>query len=247
MKNEKLNKFFKYLFIVLGGAVTANGVLSTFISNVNLGIFLTYGFGLALLLCGIFWNKIHLSVRIIAASVTAAVSVFVICLFACGNADNVTYQEDAVIVLGAGIRGEKVSGGLKARLDRAAEYHSENPDAIIVVSGGQGPQEDITEALAMERYLLEKGIPEDKILKEERATSTNENFRFSKELLDEKLGGDYSVAFVTTDYHIYRAENIASSEGFEKVTHCHCDSKFYTVVPSGLREMCAVLKMWVFD
>jgi uncharacterized SAM-binding protein YcdF (DUF218 family) len=99
----------------------------------------------------------------------------------------------------------------------------------------------------MERYLVDKGVPKDKIIKEERSTSTNENFRFSKKLLDDRFGKNYKIAFVTTDYHIYRAENIARAEGFDNISHCHSDIQWYVAIPSGLREMCAVMKMWVFD
>ena len=106
-------------------------------------------------------------------------------MFISGGTDNITYKEDAIIVLGAAVRGEEISGALQKRLDVAIEYYQKNPDVVIVVTGGQGPQEDITEALAMERYLLANGIPKEKIIKEEKATSTYENFKFSKVLLNE--------------------------------------------------------------
>jgi len=236
----------KYSAISIGIAVIIAAFICTVFSNLNLGLFLAYGIGFAFLTLGIFWQKIHIAVKISAAFAAVFITVFVSGLFVCGTSDNITYNEDAIIVLGAGIRGETVGKGLQRRLDRAIEYHKENPDAIIVVSGGQGHQEDITEALAMERYLLEKGIPAGKIIKEENSTGTNENFRFSKEILDEHLQEDYTVAFVTTEYHIYRAENIAELEGFSEVTHCHSNSNPASVIPNGLREMCAVLKMWVF-
>ena len=75
-----------------------------------------------------------------------------------GIVDNISYNEDAVIVLGAGIRGDKVTLPLKMRLDKAIQYHSKNPEAVIVVTGGQGFQETVTEAYAMEKYLVENNI-----------------------------------------------------------------------------------------
>ena len=108
----------------------------------------------------------------------------VICVYSFGFTDTVTYKEDAVIVLGAGLRGENLSLILRNRLDAAVEYYNENPEAVIVVSGGQGPDEDIPEAEAMERYLYEQGVPLNKIIKEDKSTSTEENFKFSKELLE---------------------------------------------------------------
>jgi uncharacterized SAM-binding protein YcdF (DUF218 family) len=250
MKNVKTKKVIKNALIAVGALVLASAILATFLSNFNLGLILAYLLGTAVLSVGLGYEKterIHIFFKALFLIALVGIMVFVISLFICGKSDTVDYKEDAIIVLGAGIRGEKVGKGLQGRLDAAFEYHKSNPDAVIIVSGGQGPQESITEALAMERYLIEKGVPKDKIIKEEASTSTNENFRFSKKLLEERFGSEYKTAFVTTDYHIYRAENIAELEGFESVTHCHSDIQWYVAIPSGLREMCAVLKMWVFD
>ncbi|MBQ2812525.1 MAG: YdcF family protein, partial [Clostridia bacterium] len=172
--------------------------------------------------------------------------VFVMFLLSYGLSDNVSGREDAIIVLGSGIRGELLTQGLKNRLDAAVECYEENEDLLIVVSGGQGPQEDITEALAMERYLLARGVPQESIIKEEQATSTYENFIYSKKILDEKLGDGYTAAFVSNEYHIYRASSLARIAGFDTVTHTHSSTMWYTLVPSTLRETLAVVKLWVF-
>lgn len=250
MKKIKALKLSQWLLLVLGSAVLISSVFATFLSNFNLGTVVSYLYGGFTLACLVFFDKLcrfHTAVKILVVFAVTVPVVFTSSLLICGKDDNVTYNEDAIIVLGSGIRGETVGNGLRARLDSAIEYHKSNPDAFIVVSGGQGPQEAITEALAMERYLLKKGIPQDKIIKEEKSTSTTENFKFSKKLLDEKFGNEYKIAFVTTDYHIYRAENTAESEGFDKITHCHSDIEWYVATPSLLREMLAVMKMWVFD
>ena len=97
----------------------------------------------------------------------------------------VTYKEDAIIVLGAAVHGKTPSRTLRYRLKKAVDYHEQNPDAIIIVSGGQGAQEDISEAEAMKIYLVENGVASNKIIKEDKSTSTAENFKFSKEILDE--------------------------------------------------------------
>ena len=166
-------------------------------------------------------------------------------LFVFGKKSNVSYNEDAVIVLGAGIQGEEVSESLRNRLDAAARYYQKNPDVIIIVSGGQGPQETITEALAMERYLLEQGVPAKQIVKEQMATSTRENFLYSKEILDKQFDGVYSVVFVSSDYHIYRAKLIANSVGFDEITYLGSDTPWYQILPSGIRECLAVMKQWL--
>ena len=99
-------------------------------------------------------------------------------------------QADAVIVLGAAVHGDRVTWVLSNRLDAAIAYLEAHPDAIAVVSGGQGAGETVTEGSAMRKYLLEHGIAEDRVIAEERATNTTENFLFSKALIDEALMND---------------------------------------------------------
>ncbi len=71
----------------------------------------------------------------------------------------------------------------------------------------------------MERYLTEHGIPKEKILKEDRSTSTEENFEFSKEILDSCFEDDYTIAYITNDFHTYRSGCRAKAVGFSSVTH----------------------------
>ena len=115
-----------------------------------------------------------------------------------------------VIVLGAQVRGTKVSRALEQRLTRAAAYARENPETILIVSGGQGSGEDITEAQAMETYLLAAGIPADRILQENRSENTEQNIRYSMALMEEEPG---KVGIVSNDFHIFRAVHIAKAQG----------------------------------
>ena len=109
-----------------------------------------------------------------------------------------------MIVLGCAVRGERVSLTLARRLDAALSYLEQNPEACVVVSGGQGAGEHISEAEAMHRYLTERGIAESRILLEDKSMSTLENFRFSKALIDEAIGPDAKLVFVTTRFHVFR-------------------------------------------
>ena len=121
---------------------------------------------------------------------------------------------DAVIVLGAALVGDVIPQGFRNRLDTALEYLAENESAMVVVSGGQGPTETKTAASAMKRYLVENGVDPSRIIKEDRATSTFENFVFSKELLDEHFGCKaYTVVYVTNDFHLLRARILAWRAG----------------------------------
>ena len=150
-----------------------------------------------------------------------------------------------VIILGAGLRGSRPSSTLKGRLIAAFEYHKENPDALIVVSGGQGHDENISEALAMEQYLVSLGVPNNKIIKEEESTSTYENFMFSRKILDAHLGKNYKIAYISNDYHVFRAGRIASDAGFENTTHIHSDTLWHSVLPGVLRECIGVMKYFI--
>ena len=121
-------------------------------------------------------------------------------------ADESDAPVSAVIVLGAGVNGETPSLTLRTRIDAAAAYLEEHPDVPVVLSGGQGPGEAITEAECMRRALVRRGVDESRLYPEERSTSTQENLRYSRAILEE-LGVDPAqrVAIVTSDYHLCRA------------------------------------------
>jgi uncharacterized SAM-binding protein YcdF (DUF218 family) len=113
---------------------------------------------------------------------------------------------DTVIVLGAGIKGERIPLTLQYRLNAALEYLEKNEDVPVVVSGGKGPGEDITEAEAMRRYLEAGGIDPSRIYKEDKSTSTIENIKFSRKVIKEGIQlNDPTVLIVTNEYHTVRA------------------------------------------
>jgi len=157
-------------------------------------------------------------------------------------------SEDAVIVLGCGLQGSEVSDTLKKRLDACVEYFEKNPEAVIVVSGGQGPFEEVTEAYAMEKYLVEHNIPKEKIIQEDMSSSTYENFVNSKKILDDFFDAkktDYKTAFITNRFHCYRSYNLAKNAGI--LTTCYpAGDEWKTTFPSYLRETLAVIKLWIF-
>ena len=168
-------------------------------------------------------------------------------LFAAGWQDTATFEEDAVIVLGCSVEGTEPSAQLRCRLDTALEYHQQNPDALIIVTGGQGSDENDTEAAVMARYLTAGGVPEEQILLEDRATSTKENFEYSAEILADQLPDDARVCFITSDFHIYRSGKLAAQAGFEGITHLHAPTPAKRVLTNLFREPIVLLKMWLID
>ena len=110
----------------------------------------------------------------------------------------------AIVVLGAGVNGTAPSLSLETRLDAALAYALDHPEVPIVVSGSQGPGEEISEAVCMYGWLAARGVPPERILLEDRARDTEENIRYSLALLEER-GIAGSVAVVTSGYHLCRA------------------------------------------
>lgn len=113
-----------------------------------------------------------------------------------------------LVVLGCRVYGKKASLMLIERLDAAYAYLSKNQNVVCIVSGGQGEGEEISEAQCMKTYLVEKGINSERIIMEDRSTSTRENLIYSKEII-ETLGLPKTIAITTNEFHEYRSFQIA--------------------------------------
>lgn len=167
-----------------------------------------------------------------------------------GEADNSAIPVDAVIVLGAGVNGETPSAALRSRIRAAAEYLRAHPDVPVVLSGGQGPGERITEAEAMRRALWTNSESQNaRYLLEDRSTSTAENFRYSKEILEDYgLDTDTAtIAVVTNDFHCFRAHMIAKKQGLHIVDVPAELPWWWLTANYYAREAFAVVKTALFD
>ena len=242
----KSKSIMQMAFFVSGALISSYSVLMLFVISFDLSTLLMLMTGALMFVPGIFYPSIvkHSHARILLSIVlillcSAIISAAVVAFY--GRRDNSSYDEDVIIVLGCGIRGDMVSDQLARRLDAAIRYHTQNPDAMILVSGGQGPQESVTEALAMETYLIAGGIPSDKIIKEESSTSTYSNLLFSKEILDRHFAGTYKSAIVTSDYHIYRATKLSEELGMN-CSHIHSKTLWYEIPARYFRELLAIAK-----
>lgn len=216
-------KLFRICCIMAGAFLVLDTIAVSTLSNFNLGVILPAVIGLPLLLLGAFMHHMDagfwafLKWFLLACYALGAVFLLVMGILmgtAAKRADEI--KADALIVLGAAVHGDRVTWVLSNRLDTAADYLTSHPDTLCVVSGGQGGGESVTEASAMHRYLIErKGIDKSRILIEDRAESTKENFEFSKALIEQRLGKDASIAFVTTDFHVFRARRVALKTGVD--------------------------------
>ena len=167
-----------------------------------------------------------------------------------GRSDLSALPADAVVVLGAGVNGTQPSLSLRTRLEAALDYLEENPDVPVVLTGGLGYGEEITEAQCMYDWLTARGVDPERLILEERAGNTAGNFAFSKEILIERGidPAENNVAVVTNDFHIARSRLIAARQGYghafgvpAELPWKHLEGDYY------LREAFAMVKTLIFD
>lgn len=160
-------------------------------------------------------------------------------------------KDDYILVLGAGLRdGTIPTAILRGRLDAAIECSKENNIAYIVLSGGQGDDEDISESYAMSKYLQEKGVDKDRIILEDKSRDTNQNFKYSKEKIEEhshKSLDKVSVKIVTTDFHAFRSGILARKNGYINFDNYSSPTVWYLIPITYTREAFAVVKSALFD
>lgn len=240
---------------VLAGLFTLNSTVITLRANFTFGTALMWMFSILLVAYGLFHKKIDAFcadgagrvlkiIFFIGMAVFAAMLVFVA---VSGRTHTAKGDEKAIIILGAGLRGEEVGGTLERRLVAGLKAWNKNQNAVIVVTGGQGKQEVIPEALAMQRWLVAKGVPENKIIMEDKSTSTEENLVFAKALLIEAgITPDQPVSVVTNSFHCYRGKHYAHMAGFTDPRSVPASIGPWAVMPCYMREVFAVIYMWVF-
>ena len=253
-KNKSCTPVFRALFILSGVILILDSLFAFTRSYLGLGIVMPGIIGLPLLITGVFLplfkklcNKSRF-IRALAFLLSLSYLLFGLLFILTTalilvNSASPAPNADAVIVLGGGIRGDHPSLTLKYRLDAAIDYISDSPDSVIIVSGGQGPDESRTEASVMKAYLVSRGVDPDRIIEEGRSESTQENFVYSKEIVDERLGEDASVVFVTTRFHVFRAERVAAKLGIE-AQGVPAKGVWYLVPNDYLRECAAITAYW---
>lgn len=182
-----------------------------------------------------------------AAGIVILLAVFLILMeggkVVSGMAAKPVSDLDYVIVLGARVRKDQPTRALRKRLDKAMEYAGENPDTILILSGGQGPDEGISEARCMYYYMEEKGMDTSRLRMEDQSTSTLENLRFSAQFLDKKKD---RIGIVSNNFHIFRAMLLAEKEGYEQIWGIPAHSDFWMQPHYVLREICALLMLIIF-
>lgn len=190
------------------------------------------------------WHAPKWLVNIYRICLVAGIGVFVFVEAQVVAGMNTAPQKDLeyIIVLGAEIRGTTPTRPLKLRIQTAYDYMMDNPDTILIASGGKGWDEQISEAECIRNTLVEMGLAESRILLEDKSRDTEENIRNSYEIIQEK---DCKVGIVTNGFHIWRSMEIAKSQGCENVSGVPAK----TLMPVGIhyvvREFFGFVK-WKF-
>ena len=226
---------------------------------VNLGTWIGEGIGLFLILLGIFLPQVHALLRKVWAKKAGKIllSIFggilavgtgfalVLAVLMLSHAFfTPPVGDETVIVLGCRVRGEEPSKSLKRRIDAAETYLKEHPAATAILSGGQGSDELISEAKAMKRALVSRGIAAERLLLEEHSTSTEENLAFSASLIREN-GLNGRVAVITDSYHQYRAKLMAERAGL-KARAYNAKTPLFVFPTYFLRDLLGVAAVIVF-
>lgn len=150
-------------------------------------------------------------------------------------------QAEYMVVLGAKVNPWGPSVSLQDRIDKAYEYLTQHPEVIAVVSGGKGDDEVISEAQCMYQELTGMGIESDRIWMEDRATSTDENMRFSLDLIETKTGiRPTRLAILSSEYHLLRASLMAKKLGIDFVGVPARTTRLSQLINHGMREVAGV-------
>jgi uncharacterized SAM-binding protein YcdF (DUF218 family) len=231
------------LFLIIFGIAVILIFLEPVFEDVfNLATIVGITVGSFPLFIGILWKSLNEKLKLILLIVYAVGFVIMLVLMSiillCGKTKATT--QNAVIVLGCSVKGDKPSLSLIKRVDTAYSFLLKNKGSVAILSGGKGPDENISEAVCMKNMLLEKGISSERLLIDDKSTTTDENIRFSLKLIN-----DYdlskNVAIASSEYHQLRAKMICSRYGL--TAFAQSSKTKISILPTFLlREIFAIIK-----
>lgn len=190
-------------------------------------------------------QKLNKPVKIMILSIISMIFIVVIICtsFMIYAATKRPYEPETIIVLGCRVVGQQPSTMLEERLEAAFRYLSEHEDCIAVLSGGQGADEEISEAECMFSYLTEHGIDANRLYKEDKSTSTKENIAYSHDIIVQQHLSD-KIGIVTNEFHAYRALKIAESFGYQAAA-ISANTFIFLFPTYYIRELYGILYEWV--
>lgn len=172
-----------------------------------------------------------------------------ICI-AVGDGTDLSYEPDVMVIFGCQVKRDGPSILLRDRLETAVAYLDENPDLPVIVSGGKGDDEHMSEAQAMYEYLVEHGVPEEQITKEDQSRDTRRNLLFTRAILEEQGmdPAEIHILAVSSGFHLTRIRMLAQRFGYGEIDTLDAPSSHLpTAVYMFFREPLALVKSFVFD
>ena len=168
------------------------------------------------------------------------------CIFVSANESH-NRKPDYIMILGGGISGKNMLLVQLQRTQEALKYIKQNPGIKVIASGGQGSGEDISEAEAMRIYLVQHGVKNEDIIKEEKSKNTLGNMKYTREIL-KKIDGreNIQLAVVTSNFHVFRAKFLAKRYGFQ-VEGVPAPVNYLLLPNYCVREYFGVVKSFIFD
>lgn len=241
--------------MILSVALILLSILPMFVGIMCPGILPPVCMALFFFFCALYWPLIeqcesmkgNIIIGIVAVCILAGVSYMAFVsgkmISASTNTLKNNTSEVTVIVLGCKIKGDRPSLMLEARLEEAAEFLLEHPQAHCIVTGGQGPDEKYPEAQVMKNYLVEKGVSPMRIIMESTSTSTLENIT-NAAALAQKYHCHDRFMIATDRFHQYRAMTIANDLGMVSYA-LNVETAWYLAMPYWFREIAAITRDWI--
>jgi uncharacterized SAM-binding protein YcdF (DUF218 family) len=252
----------RVLLFAFGFLLIVDGLWLLSLDKIHLGIVLPIFIGLIFMMTAIFYGaiqrflaqhpKLHSFWRVSWASfwlwLISLAGFFAYLQYSSQQSASIP-KVRAIIVLGSGIENGQPSPTLKARLDAAVPAAQQNPQAAIIMTGGYGRHEKVSEAAVMWQYMLQAHhLPAQRIYLEDQSTSTALNLANSKAVLAQlHIRADQPVAIVSSDFHLSRAAAIAKHEGYSHIYTISAPTPLYIRYNSWLREYFAFLSGWLLN
>ncbi len=195
------------------------------------------------------WGKKLLTILLVLILIGMLAFFILLGIVLAGSHDQVSGQPSVMIVLGCQVRPDGPSILLQDRIDEAAAYLLDHPEVTVVASGGQGPDEPMSEARAIRDALVEQGVEAERILLEEASHNTVQNLRYSKALLEEEhIDTSGGVLVVSNGFHLARVRMLAERCGFGQVsTLAAPESHLPSRLAMYIREPLALVKSFLLD
>ena len=184
-------------------------------------------------------DYIILTCSIVIWMIYVVIELIILCAMVAVSQKNLDY----IIILGAQIKGKKITNALERRLNKGLAYLRENPKTMCIVSGGKGKGEEITEAEAMAEYLLENGIEKERICLDDKSKTTWQNLEYSQQFI--RNLEETKTGIVTNNFHIYRSVKIAELQGYKEVFALPATTNMIVFPNYMTREFLALGKMFI--